>query len=265
MNEHELTELLERDTAGLSPDVARLVDGGVARGRRSLRRARVGTALGAAAVLGVVGVGAAVVLPGDGPGRTGDTRAGDTSVAAGRSAPAGPLRAPLTEPHRVDSDGNGRRDTEVTADLRPMEAIHTDIQAMLGSGASDLLHGRRGPKMMGEDWSWFFRYDGAEAQVSVHPVGRGCTPPGEQIAHQTGCLATNGVECRTAGPWSSRGDGQRGQTAVAYQQGYEIMVISKNERSTATGETTQVADLPTIPLETLVEIATSDIWFEDPA
>ena len=97
---------------------------------------------------------------------------------------------------------------------------------MLGPGASDLLDGRRGSTT---------RLDG-----------------------------DRGVEYRAAGPWSSSGGGQRGQTAVAWQQGFEIMVISENVRHSSSGETTHVAELPTIPLETLVEVATSDIWFEDP-
>ena len=262
MNEHELTDLLDRGTAGLSPDIARLADGGAARGRRTLRRRRVGTAvLGAAAVLGVIGVGA-TVLPSEGPGR-----ARDTPVATGPSTAGSPSQPPLTEPRAVDGDGDGEPDVEVTADLRTVEAIHADIQAMLGPGASDLLDGRRGPRirMAGNEMSWFFRFDGAEAQVSVYPVDRGCTPPGEQIAHQTGCLETNGVAYRTAGPWSSSGGGQRGQTAVSWQHGFEIMVISENVRQARSGQTTQVADRPTIPLETLVEVATSGIWFEDPA
>lgn len=259
MNEHEFTDLLDRGTAGLSPDIARLVDGGAARGRRTLRRRRGGAAaLGAAAVLGVIGVGAAV-LPSEGSGR-----ARDTPVANGPSTAGSQSQAPLTEPRTVDADGNGEPDVEVTADLRTVEAIHADIQAMLGPGASDLLDGRRGPRirMEGNEMSWFFRFDGAEAQVSVYPVGRGCTPAGEQIAHQTGCLETNGVEYRTAGPWSSSGGSQRGQTAVAWQHGFEIMVISENVRHSFSGKTTQVADSPTIPLETLVDVATSDTWFE---
>ena len=258
MNERELTDLLDRGTAGLSPDVARLVDGGAARGRQALRRRRVGTALSASAVLGVIGLGA-VLLPSEGPGR-----AGDTPVASGPSAVASPSQVPLTEPRMVDVDGSGEPDVEVTADLRTVEAIHADLQAMLGPGASDLLDGRRGPRirMEGNEMSWFFRFDGAEAQVSVYPVGRGCTPAGEQIAHQTGCLEANGVEYRTAGPWSSSGGGQRGQTAVAWQQGFEIMVISENVRHSFSGKTTQVADSPTIPLQTLVDVATSGTWFE---
>lgn len=260
MNEHELTDLLERGTAGLAPDVTRLVEGGAARGRRSLRRRRVGAALGAGAALGVIVVGG-VVLPGHGP-----HRGGDTPVASGGSTIASAPQAPLTRPRTVDSDGDGEPDAEVTAHLRTVEEIHADLQIMLGPSASELLGGRHTPRITleGNEMSWFFRFDGADAQVSVFPVGRGCTPPGEQVAHQTGCLVTNGVEYRTAGPWSSSGGGQRGQTAVAWQQGFEIMVISENARHATSGEVTLVAESPTIPLETLVEVATSGIWFEDP-
>lgn len=261
MNEHELTDLLDRGTAGLSPDVERLVGGGAARGRRVLRRRRVGTALGSATVLTVIGVGA-VVLPGDGPGG-----ADGTPVASDRPTPSSPPPAPLTAPRMVDSDGDGESDAEVTARLRTPEAIYADVQAMLGPGAGDLLQGRRGPYVAagGDELSLFFRFNGAEAQLSITPVGRGCTPSGEQVPHQTGCLATHGVDYRTSGPWTSSGGGQLGQTAVAWQQGFEIMVISENVREAMSGESTLIADEPTIPLETLVEVATSDVWFEDPA
>jgi hypothetical protein len=263
MNETELTTLLERGSHLQEPDVDALVAGGAARGRRSLRRRRVGTA--SVAVLATAGIATCgLFLTG------GDVTARDSSVSIASS----PSPAPPTTRRVVDTDDNGP--VEVTAELRSITEIHSDIQRLLGPGASNPLTGLSRPlvHLGGDDLSWFYRFDDAEAQVNVHPVPYGCTPPGEEIAHQTGCLATeSGVEYRTAGPWANDGGRSWGQTVVSWQHGFEIMVISTNvhqeltsdDSATARPETTRVADQPTITMDQLVALATSDIWFEPAA
>lgn len=259
MNETELTALLERSTSLLDADIEALVAGGETRGRRALRRRRIGTA--SVAVLATASIAAGGVLTSGG----GVTATDSTSVAS--SPPAEP---PAHDSRIVDTDDNGP--VAVSADLRSIPKIHADIQRALGPGASDPLTGLSRPitHLNGDDLSWFFRFDDAEAQVSVHPVPYGCTPSGEDIANQTGCLATDdGVEYRTAGPWENDGQRRWGQTVVSWQHGFEIMVISTNiheeftsdDRRTAELETTRVADLPTITMDQLVALATSDIWF----
>lgn len=260
MNETELTTLLERGSRLLDADIDALVTGGEARGRRALRRRRIGTA--SIAVLATAGVVAGGLLASGG------------GVTATDSAPvvsSPPSEPPAADRRIVDTDDNGP--VEVSADLRSIARIHADIQRALGPGASDPLTGLSGPRdhLDGDDLSWFFRFDDAEAQVSIHPVPYGCTPSGEEIANQTGCLTTDdGVEYRTAGPWENDGPRRWGQTAVAWQHGFEIMVISTNvheeltsdDRRDAELETTRVADGPTITMDQLVALATSDIWFE---
>jgi hypothetical protein len=259
MNETELTALLERGARLHEPDVDALVAGGTARGRRSLRRRRVGTA--SVAVLAMAGIATGGLFLA-GPG----VPARDSSVSVASSPPPAP---PASTRRVVDTDDNGP--VEVDAELRPIAEIHSEIQRVLGPGASDPLAGLSRPlvHLGGDDLSWFFRFDDAEAQVSVHPVPYGCTPSGEEIAHQTGCLATdNGVEYRTAGPWANDGKGRWGQTVVSWQHGFEIMVISTNLHEELTSddgahvETTRVADHPTITMDQLIALATSDIWFE---
>ena len=63
MSPHDsgVTELLRRASDDLAPDVDRLVSGGITRGRSRQRRARIGTTVASLAVIGVVGVLAAVV------------------------------------------------------------------------------------------------------------------------------------------------------------------------------------------------------------
>lgn len=257
MNENELTALLDRGSRVHEPDVEALVAGGAARGRRSLRRRRVGTAsVAALAVAGIV-TGGMFLAGGDG-----------TATDASLPIASAPTPTPITEPRIVESDGNGP--VEVTAYLRTVEEIHDDIQRMLGPGTSDVLDGLSSPRVMldGDELDWFFRFADAEAQVSILPFPTGCTPSGEQVEHQTGCLTTDtGIEYRTAGPWANDGKGRWGQTVVAWQQGFQIMVISTNvheEISEDDFTSTRVADEPTIAMDDLIALATSDIWFETP-
>lgn len=263
MNETELTTLLERSASLLDADIEALVAVGEARGRRALRRRRVAAASIAALATAGIAVGGLLVS--------------DGGVTAKDSAPVASSPSPeLPEAGRrmVETDDNGP--VEVSAGLRPIAKIHADIQRALGPGASDPLTGLSRPvtRLNGDDLSWFFRFDDAEAQVSVHPVPYGCAPSGEDIANQTGCLSTEGgVEYRTAGPWENDGPRLWGQTVVSWQHGFEIMVISTNiheeltsdDRRTAELETTRVADSPTITMDQLVALATSDIWFEHAA
>jgi hypothetical protein len=84
MKEHELTALMDRASDGLAPDVEALVARGTARGRRTLRRRRVASCLGAAAAVGAIAVAATVLTDGGGtpahvPGR--DIAASPTTTA----------------------------------------------------------------------------------------------------------------------------------------------------------------------------------------
>ncbi len=58
LDERRTSALLQEATTDFAPDVDRLVQGGVARGRTLRRRRRVGTSLAAVAVIGILGVAA---------------------------------------------------------------------------------------------------------------------------------------------------------------------------------------------------------------
>lgn len=261
MNETELTTLLERGSRLHEPDVDALVAGGAARGRRSLRRRRVGTVTLSALATAGIATGS-LLLAGGGITPTDASLPVASSGTEVSPATTSSDSTRIVHPH----DGNGP--VEVTAELRSIPEIHADIQRVLGPGTSDLLRGLSGPvsNLDGDDLSWFFRFDDAEAQASISPVPYGCGPSGEEVAHQTGCLTTDdGVDYRTAGPWRNDGPNQWGQTVVSWQHGFEIMVISTNiheEISEQDYDVTVVADQPTITLDQLVDLATSDIWFE---
>ncbi|WP_244930421.1 hypothetical protein [Nocardioides sp. W7] len=101
MNEHEMSDLLERAGSGLDPDVAGLVAGGAGRGRTLRRRRRSGVALGAVTLVGATVFGAAVapdLVGGDDPGRSTGGFAGAPTSPAGLDEEA-PTSAPgeLTE------------------------------------------------------------------------------------------------------------------------------------------------------------------------
>lgn len=258
MNETELTTLLERGARLYEPDVDALVAGGAGRGRRSLRRRRVGAVSVAALATAGIAAGGVFVAGGAGPSP-------DASLPiAASGSPASPT-PPSSARRVVDTDDNGP--VVVTARLRPIAEIHADIQRALGPGASDPLQGPAHPvtSLDGDDLSWFFRVDDAEANVSVEPFPTGCTPSQEQPPHTTGCLKTaGGVEYRTFGPWTTDGPGQRQETVEAWHHGFEIMLISTNVHQdyTDAGTRTVVAENPTITLDQLVSLATSDIWFQ---
>jgi len=108
MNDHQqATHLLDAATDGLAPDVDRIVAGSVGRGRALRRRARVGTTLAAAAVIGVTGL-AASLLPGDGAGHRRDAAA--ASEPAAHVTPVASTLASLLPHGRVKAlaDDGGR-------------------------------------------------------------------------------------------------------------------------------------------------------------
>ncbi len=89
-----VTELLRRASDDLTPDIDRLVSGGITRGRARRRRARIGTTVASLAVIGVIGGLAAVV-----PQLGGADSARDPEIAtdAPSPTPADPDRAPLAD------------------------------------------------------------------------------------------------------------------------------------------------------------------------
>jgi len=261
MNETELSTLLEQGSRLCEPDVEALVVGGARRGRRSMRRQRVGTA-SVAAVATAAAVTGVLLLPGGGSTAT------DPQLDVAASGTATTSAAPSSAVRIVQTPDNGP--VEVTAELRAIAAIHADIQSALGAGASDLLQGPAHPMttLDGDDLSWFFRFDDAEANVSVTPFPGGCGPTQEKPAHTTGCMkAPDGVVYRTSGPWTTDGPGQRQETVVAWQHGFQVMLISTNVHQdyTDAGTRTVVTAEPTISLDRLVSLATSDIWFQPTA
>lgn len=82
MNESDFTTLLERGSAGLDPDVERLVSGARTRGRSTVRRRRLGA--GAAAVVLAIVAGAMVT--------TGSDRDGGADVARSPESAEAPMR-----------------------------------------------------------------------------------------------------------------------------------------------------------------------------
>ncbi|MBO9523402.1 MAG: hypothetical protein J7518_17875 [Nocardioidaceae bacterium] len=97
---NDMTDLLERASDDLLPDVPALVAGGIARGRTLRRRRRLGIAAGALSGVAAVGVGALLV-----PSYVGGPPSADevpvTTQPAAPSAPGLPARLTLTLPAGV--------------------------------------------------------------------------------------------------------------------------------------------------------------------
>ncbi len=154
MSPHDsgVTELLRRASDDLTPDVDRLVRGGITRGRSRQRRARIGTTVASLAVIGVVGALAAVV-----PQLDGADSARDPGIATeGPSATATPTAeppAPATTERaladfraaQVPSIVNGIVGTGLAAEPRPTDTLADDDDEKIA----------------------YFPYDGMEAAVVV--------------------------------------------------------------------------------------------------
>ena len=247
MSPHDsgVTELLRRASDDLTPDVDRLVRGGITRGRSRQRRARIGTTVASLAVIGVVGALAAVV-----PQLEGADSARDPGIATeGPSATATPTAeppAPATTERaladfraaQVPSIVNGIVGTGLAAEPRPTDTLADDNDEKIA----------------------YFPYDGMEAAVVVMfnqllSVAR-CEEVNADLGGSCVELADGTVQL-TWGP--TLADGVTCQGVSAYRYGY---VVSANSCNAATGkDSPPLAPQPPLSIEQLTQIATSEVWF----
>lgn len=254
-----VTELLRRASDGLTPDVDRLVSGGITRGRSRQRRARIGTAVASLAVIGVIGTLAAVVPHLGDPDSTGSevadrrdrgdqvtTRAADPD----RAPPADELR-PLVPPQQM-------ADT-----LREMTGA-TEVRAVeVDESGQDL------PRL------YYATVEGAQVSFRIRwynnplVVEDGGAPlPPSHI-----CDPAPDVDCTTLDDgsrllrqeaYASGGVGvpdtfQERTVTLATADGWQIDVIARN--TTAEKEGQVVAPAPVLTLEQLQALATTDAWY----
>ncbi|MCP3420708.1 hypothetical protein [Nocardioides pinisoli] len=253
-----VTELLRRASDGLTPDVDRLVSGGITRGRSRQRRARIGTAVASLAVIGVIGTLAAVVPHLGDP----DSTSGD--VATEPTASVSP--SPTPDPDRPPS----------ADELRPLVTVAKMEQALSSAtGASAVRHLE--VDASGEDHQRTFVaiVDGAQVSFTIRWYNSPLVVQdgGEPLAPSVVCEPAPEIDCTTMPDGSrllreeSRPAGGAGVPAnflersltLGTYDGWQISVIARNSTDEKQGEV--VASEPVLTMAEMQALATSDAWY----
>lgn len=220
-----VTELLRRASDGLTPDVDRLVSGGITRGRSHRRRARIGTTVATLAVIGVVGGLAAVV-----PRLGGADSARDPGIATDATSVT-PVPDSTASPD---------------AFTVPAAEFPATVQEILG--LTDVSPALQEPPYVVEDTTDIknarFRVDGMMVHVLV-------------FGGQPGRDVPDGV----IGPdeeWTK--DGVTARSDSARRNGYVISVVAYNAADSASSPA--LANEPVLSASQLRDVVTSDAWFE---
>lgn len=241
MSLHDPSTLFHEATAGLEPEVDRLVAGGVSRGRTLRRRRRVGTALAAAAVV----VAAASLVP-----ALGDRGLQDAPIASDPTASASPSSSA--------SPSQGRLEITATAEEVP-GAVE---QLLERQGAGPLrLDPPYGAESSARRLSAHFSWEGTLASLVIDPFSGGGRRACESAA--TGptyrCVSdAAGNPLLLWGP--TTGDGVAAQGATVWRDGFQVSVLSYNAAE-GKGSPPLFAE-PPLTMDDLSVLASSDRWFD---
>jgi hypothetical protein len=278
MTETQLGELLERATADLTP-APDLVTGAVRRGRSRRGRHLAATGVAAAAVLGAVTVGASLLPGGTGPATVADPNGAVSTGDPGFATGGGPAtEAPLSQPATPD---------------RPITVAGKDVPATI---ASFLPPGDVGP-ILDDDIHPFvtasepggfertvhFRYNGALVTFTIERADARATP--EEFANppidtrpKSGDGAEQPKQPRQEPGYLQVVDGLQVWVSPTYptlalqvngvsvwNHGYVVGLVSYNapdgKNPDGSENVTPLYDAPVIDTETLIKIATSEVWF----
>lgn len=237
-----VAELLRRASDDLTPDVDRLVNGGITRGRSRRRRARIGTTVASLAVIGVVGGLAAVV-----PHLGGADSARDPGLATD-----GPTETP-TETPTVTAPEQLR---DIPAAQIPKIALSLlQPAASLTLGEPDVHLDQPEHRVVRA------RLDGMVTDFGMFPRKPGSESSCRQDAESMGGLCQeieDGVLLLTWGP--ALADGVTCQGANVERARYEVWVTSCDAAESK--DSPPLADEPPLSVPQLVQIVASDHWFE---
>ena len=249
--------LLHDATADLAPDVDRLVQGGVARGRTRRRRRRVGTSLAAVAVVGVLGAaaGAGSGLLGSGADSAPSRYADSPSPSAGTTATRGSRPVDAT--------------TRLPIDAR-LSVAAEDVPAVIGGlvpggTVGDILRDPPYGVVEGEQEKIVhFLYDGtlttfvieradsvATCAEQVDPANQADGEPGGECVEQDGVLLLRS-EPETA-------DGVTAQGVTAFVHGYVVSALSYDDADGK--DAAPLLGRPPLSMAELTTIVTSEEWF----
>lgn len=239
--------LLRGATTDLTSDVDSLVRGGIARGRTRRRRRRVGSALAAAAVVGVTGVAAGVA-----PGVLGSDGSASPDVAGSSASDPDPTVAPP-----VGSD-----------EPRALAVRAVDVPAAFASLFPGEISGLPNREVSDEAPVIDFRWNGFATRVGITP-----SEPvyGDTPAEQCATSGPGNGECRALpdGTWvqalESTGPAVDGGISSVFvtawtPDGWTVSVVSHNAASSKAGPV--LADTPPFTVAQLEEAATNGVWFD---
>ncbi len=246
MNQRDPSTLLHEATTGLEPDVDRLVAGGVSRGRTLRRRRRVGTALAAVAVFGVIGTAASLVPT------LGDRGQQDAPIA---SDPTASTVSPSPTPSASSEDGTLR----VTLSAEDVPGAVEELLARQGAGPLR-LDPPYGAVSRPQELIAHFSWQETLASLVIEPVSgngrRACESAATGPTYR--CVSdAAGDPLLLWGP--TTGDGVAAQGATVWRDGFEVSVLSYNAAE-GKGSPTLFAE-PPLTLDDLTLLAASDRWF----
>lgn len=259
MNENDFTDLMERARPLVSADVERLLSGGASRGRRSLRRRRAATVLGAGACMGIVATGVSLVAP------SSIGRSDDESPAAASEAPS------VSEPSDVYVPQPARPDRPLAVAAADMPA---EVTKLADGDLGTVLQDERHPVVDEEQRRIVhFHWNGTLTTLVIEPahLRASCeeqatpTPGTDRQGNQGAeCLVVDGLDTLV---WPA----DEVPTALAHgvsvwNHGYIVSAVSytaADGKSPAGSEDVEpLMDGPALSIEELTDIAKSDVWFE---
>ena len=258
--DHGVDLLLRRATDDLHPDVDLLVAGGITRGRSRQRRARIGTAVAAVAVFGVIGAAAAVVPQRGNPDAARQTDlASDTTTTS--TTPPVPVEDKRAERQTLRELRN--RPAPMTAALAVNAADFAQTIASLAPGHEVTQPLVEAPYPLvdeAEEQIAHFRVDGMLATLSIMRSSAAIEfecQQGAELGNRICTQLADGAWQLTWGPDTA--DQVTAQGVSVWRHGFAVSVLAYNA---AGGK--DVAPLQTDPALSLAEltaIATSDVWF----
>ncbi|MGZ6744014.1 MAG: hypothetical protein ACXVEC_14670 [Nocardioides sp.] len=239
---HDPTTLLEEASRDLQPDIDRLVAGGISRGRTLRRRQRVGTALAAMAVFGVISLAASLVPHG------GDQR---TPVAGDPT----PSVTPSVSPSPTPASG------PVTGVAVSAQEVPATVERLLGrQGAGPLRTAPPyGAVSEAQRLLAHFSWQGTLASVIVEGFAGDGRQACQQATGPTYVCTTDAAGDPVLQWGPTTGDGVAAQGTTVWRDGFEVSALSYDA---ADGKSsTPLFAEPPLTRDDLMTLATSDAWF----
>ena len=261
MSPHDsgVTELLRRASDDLTPDVDRLVRGGITRGRSRQRRARIGTTVASLAVIGVIGT-LATVVPQGGPDSAPDQGVATEPAATETPSPTpDPDRPPTADELRplvpTDQMAEAVREltgasviTRVDADLTSVDRARRVYVLVEGAQVSFAIRWYNNPLVVQDGGQPL-----APSGLCEPNPDQDCTtlPDGSRLLRE---------EARPGGGTDVPESFLERSLTLATADGWQIDVIARNTTDEKQGDV--VAADPVLTMAEMEALATADAWYQ---